>query len=343
MATYKESGVDIDAGNESVIRIKDVVRETFTDAVVTGLGSFGAMFSLKEFKDLEDPILVQSIDSVGTKLMIATMMNKHDTIGIDMVSHSANDVLCQGARPLTFLDYIAANKIKPDHVEQIVRGVAEGCKQAGMSVIGGEIAELPGVYAEGEYDLVGAVAGVVDRSRVVTGDKIVPGDKVIGLASVGLHTNGFSLARYVLFSLKGYNVTDYMEELGETLGEALLKPHRCYAPPVLQLLDEFEIKGIAHITGGGLIENPIRVLPDNCGMKIYKDKFTAPPIFKLIVNKGEVSQHEAYRTLNMGVGMILVVAADKVDAVLKRLSELVDYPVWEIGEVVEGEKKVQIS
>jgi len=342
MATYKDSGVDIDAGMESVDRIKGLVKKTFDGNVVTGLGSFGAMYSLKEAKEMEDPILVQSIDSVGTKLMVATMMNKHDTIGIDMVSHSANDVLCQGAKPLTFLDYIAASKISPHQIEQIVIGIVEGCKQSGMSVIGGEIAELPGVYAEKEYDLVGAVAGIVDRSKVVTGEKIKSGDKVIGLASTGLHTNGYSLARHVLFQLKSYEVDTYLDELGETVGEALLKPHRSYAVPVLKLMEEIEVKGIAHITGGGLIENPVRVLPDGCGMKIYKDKFETLPIFNLIVREGEVPEEDAYRTFNMGVGMILVVSAEVAEKALGSLKGMVDYKVWEIGEVIEGEKRVTL-
>ncbi len=272
--TYKDSGVDIDAGNESIKRVRKNIHSTFNSSVLTGIGTFGAMYDLSDIiKTYKKPVLVQSIDSVGTKLVVANMANFHKTIGIDMVAHSCNDVLCQGARPITFLDYIAVDKLDPNHIQDVVDGICEGCREADLPLTGGELAELPGVYKEGEYDLVGAVSGVVEKDKIIDGLKIAPGDAVLGLASSGLHTNGFSLARNVLFNIKKFNVDQYMEELECTLGEALLKPHINYTRPVLSLLDEFNIKGIAHITGGGLVNNLPRVLPENCQVMVSKVPF----------------------------------------------------------------------
>ena len=342
MATYKESGVDIDAGNESVRRIKGLVKQTFDKNVLTGLGTFGSLYSLQALKDYQDPVLVQSIDGVGTKLKVASLMHKYDTVGIDIVSHSANDILCQGAKPLTFLDYIAANKISPDQIEEILKGMVQGCLEAGMALVGGETAEMPAVYVEGEYDIAGTVTGVVERAKVITGASIKPGDKVLGLSSNGLHTNGYSLARHVLFKLKQHKVTDPVPGLKENLGEALLRPHRCYSKPVLQLLEQFEVKGIAHITGGGLVENPVRILPDNCVIKINKASFPVLPIFQFIQSEGNVPEDDMYRSFNMGIGLVLVVDAKQEQEIKQALEKLIDYSVYSIGEVVSGEKKVEL-
>ncbi len=259
--TYKLAGVNIDAGNLAVQKIKSLVKKTFDKNVLTGIGSFGSLYSLAEvIKNYKDPVLVQSTDGVGTKLMVAKKMNKFDTIGIDIVCHSCNDILCQGARPLTFLDYIAVNKLKPEQIEQILKGMAKACQENNLSLVGGEMAEMPGVYQTGEVDIVGTITGVVDKEKIVDGSKIKIGDTVIGLGSSGLHTNGYTLARKIFFEKMEFQVTDKIKELDTTLGEALLEPHLSYSQPVLKVLEKYSVHGIAHITGGGLIENPPRVL-----------------------------------------------------------------------------------
>ncbi len=341
--TYKDSGVDIDAGNESIKRVKKNIQSTFNSSVLTGVGTFGAMYDLSDIvKTYKNPVLVQSIDSVGTKLIVANMANFHKTIGIDMVAHSCNDVLCPGARPITFLDYIAVDKLDPNHVQEVVDGICEGCREADLPLMGGELAELPGVYKEGEYDLVGAVAGVVEKDKIVDGSKISPGDAVLGLASSGLHTNGFSLARNVLFNIKKLKVDQYIEYLECTLGEALLKPHINYTRPVLSLLDEFDVMGIAHITGGGLVDNIPRILPENCQVMLSKDSWNIPTIFQLIQQYGNVPEDDMFKTFNMGIGLVLIVSQNKADAIASKLNSQ-GFPATIIGKVKEGEKKTVFS
>ncbi len=319
---YKDAGVNIDAGNESVQRIKPLIKETHNATVLGGIGSFGGMVDLGAIlKDYQHPVLVQSIDSVGTKLMVANMAGKHDTIGIDMVAHSCNDILCQGAKPISFLDYIAVNSVDPAQMEAIVTGLKIGCKEVDLPIIGGEIAELPGVYTGSEYELVGAVTGVVEKEKMVTGADILPGDTLIGLKSNGLHTNGYSLARKVLFGEGKYSVEDQLPELGGTIGHALLQPHRNYTPAVLRLMESIRVKGISHITGGGLVENIPRILPEGMDVDIRKGTWETPPIFSLIQKTGNVPEEEMFRTFNMGVGMVLFVSRDDAEKALGLLKE----------------------
>lgn len=334
--SYKDSGVDIDAGNESVHRIKPLVKATHNATVLAGIGSFGGIIDLGAIiKGYKHPVLVQSIDSVGTKLMVATMAGKHDTIGIDMVAHSCNDILCQGARPISFLDYIAVNKLRPGQVEEILTGISVGCREVGLPVIGGEIAELPGVYSGEEYDLVGAVTGIVEREKIVDGARIRAGDVLIGLKSSGLHTNGYSLARKVFFDAGGYSLKDTPEGMEETLGAALLKPHRNYTNQVLSLMEKVEVRGIAHITGGGLTENIPRILPEGAGVVIHKGAWTIPPLFQTIGRIGKVPKEDLYRTLNMGIGLVLVVKKDESEKALECLKTSGEEPMI-VGEVRES-------
>jgi len=339
--TYRDAGVDIDAMNDAVLRMREHVRSTFTPGVLSDIGSFGGLFAL-DWKAYTDPVLVSSIDSVGTKLKIACLMNRHDTIGIDMVNHAVNDILVQGARPLFFLDYFATSKLNPDVVVDVVKGLAEGCRAVGCALIGGETAELPGLYPENEYDLVGCIVGVVDRPQIVDGHRIEPGDAVIGLASSGLHTNGFSLARRVLFEAAGLTVEDTPPALGgQKLGDVLLTPHRCYANTVLPLLDEFEIKGMAHLTGGGFYDNIPRILPADCSVTVDRRLWTIPPIFTLIQELGSVPEPEMYRTFNMGVGFVLIVERAQAMEIVTRLTEA-DQTAWIIGDVFRGVHEVDI-
>ena len=341
--TYKTSGVDIDAGSESIKKVKENIHSTFNSSVITGIGTFGAIYDLSEIiKKYKNPVLVQSIDSVGTKLIVANMANSHKTIGIDMVAHSCNDVLCQGAKPITFLDYIAVDKLNPDHIQEVIKGICDGCRDADLPLMGGELAELPGVYKTGEYDLVGAVTGVVDKSNIIDGSRVVSGDVVLGLASSGLHTNGYSLARNVFFNIKKLKVDQYIQELECPLGEALLKPHINYTKPLLSLFNEFDIKGIAHITGGGLLDNVPRVLPENCQVIISKKSLNIPPIFQLIEQHGNVPEDDMFRTFNMGIGLVLIVNPDESEPIIKNLNSQ-DFPTTIIGEVKEGRKEVVIS
>ncbi len=339
--TYRDSGVDIDAGNESIRRIKPLIKETHNKTVLGGIGSFGGMVDLGLIlKGYKHPVLVQSIDSVGTKLIVANMVGKHDTIGIDMVSHSCNDILCQGAKPISFLDYIAVSKVNPKHMEEILTGICIGCKEAGLPVIGGEIAELPGVYKNEEYELVGAVTGVVEREKIVNGKDIRPNDQLIGLKSNGLHTNGYSLARNVLLNSGRYSIKEKIEELGGAiLGEELLRPHRNYTPLVLKLLETLQIKGISHITGGGLLENIPRILPEGVDVSINRDSWEVPPLFKLIRKTGRVSEEEMIRTFNMGIGMVLVTGKEDANKALEFLNNSGEDAVV-IGEVLESGTKV---
>jgi len=335
---YKSAGVDIDAGNESVERIKKGVQSTFTTNVLTGLGSFGSLYDLKSILyDYENPVLVQSIDGVGTKAIIARKLGKFNTIGVDLLSACANDILVMGARPLTFLDYIANDKLMPDTIEEIVAGMVQACRNTGVSLVGGETAEMPDTYLPGEHDLVGVITGVVEKDKIITGEAIQPGDVVLGLLSSGLHTNGYSLARKLFFEIGGYDVNDTIPELEKSVGLTLLEPHINYTNHVFAVLDkEIGVKGIAHITGGGLVENIPRILPDGCCVEIHKGSWPGVPIFKVMQSIGNVDEKEMYRAFNMGIGMIIIAAPDQVNSIKK----IID--VHEIGFVVAGENQVNI-
>ena len=335
---YKSAGVDIDAGNEAVKRIKKGVQSTFTTNVLTGLGSFGSLYDLKSIlDDYENPVLVQSIDGVGTKAIIARKLGKFNTIGIDLLSACANDILVMGARPLTFLDYIANDKLMPDTIEEIVTGMVQACRDTGVSLVGGETAEMPDTYLPGEHDLVGVITGVVEKDKIITGEAIQPGDVVLGLLSSGLHTNGYSLARKLFFEIGGYDVNDTIPELKKSVGLTLLEPHINYTNHVFGVLDkEIGVKGIAHITGGGLVENIPRILPDGCCVEIHKGSWPGVPIFNVMQSIGSVDENEMYRAFNMGIGMIIIVAPDQVNSIKK----IID--VHEVGFVVAGGNQVNI-
>ena len=339
---YKSAGVDIDAGNEAVDRIKYGVQSTFTSNVLSGIGGFGALYDLKPILDnYKNPVMVQSIDGVGTKTIIARKLGKFDTIGIDLLSAAANDILVMGARPLTFLDYIANDRLNPEIIEKIVSGMVKACKETGVSLIGGETAEMPDTYLSGEHDLVGVITGVVEKESIITGDSIMPGDSVLGLPSNGLHTNGYSFARNLFFDIGKYDVNDAIEELEKPVGLTLLEPHINYTNHVFAVLDQsIDIKGIAHITGGGLLENIPRVLPDGCGVKIQKRSWPKPPVFDVMQHIGNVDKNEMYRTFNMGIGMVFIVDPSNIDTVKNALNNLTE--VYEIGTVVKGKKEVSI-
>ncbi len=339
--TYRDAGVDIDAMNSAVLRMKEHVRSTFNPCVLTDVGAFGGMFA-PDMRGMEDPVFVASIDGVGTKVKVASMAGKHDTVGADLVLHCVNDILVQGARPLFFLDYFATGKLDPEVCEQVVAGVAAGCRAAGCALLGGETAEMPGLYPEGEYDLAGTIVGIVDRAQVVDGHLIMPDDLVVGIASAGLHTNGYSLARHVLFEATGLGVDATPAALGgATLAEALLAPHRCYAPAVLPLLPSGVVKGIAHITGGGFYDNIPRILPAECSVTLERSQWAVPPIFGLIQDLGQVPDTEMFRTFNMGIGLVLVVERTAAEDVVARLNEAGE-AAGVIGEVCRGGHDVNI-
>ncbi|MNI38389.1 Phosphoribosylformylglycinamidine cyclo-ligase [compost metagenome] len=333
---YKNAGVDIAAGNEAVERMKKHVKRTFRPEVMTDLGGFGALFGLNKDK-YEEPVLVSGTDGVGTKLKIAFAMDKHDTIGIDAVAMCVNDIVVQGAEPLFFLDYLACDKVIPEKIEAIVSGIAEGCSESGCALIGGETAEMPGMYAEGEYDIAGFTVGVVDKSKIVNGSSITAGDTVIGLASSGVHSNGFSLVRKLLLEQSGYSLKDSLPELGgEVLGDVLLTPTKLYVKPVLSLLEQVKVKGMAHITGGGFIENIPRVLPDGVNVEVDYGTWPILPIFSLLQEKGNVSNRDMFTTFNMGIGLVIVVAKEDEEAALAALRAAGENP-HVIGRVTEGD------
>ncbi|GAB4310750.1 phosphoribosylformylglycinamidine cyclo-ligase [Pseudothermotoga elfii] len=334
--TYKDSGVDIDAADLSVQMIKRYARQTHIDGVLGDIGNFGAFFQLGD--SLRQPVLVSGADGVGTKLKVAFMMDKHDTVGIDCVAMCVNDILVHGARPLFFLDYIAVGKLIPEKISQIVKGIAEGCTQAGCALIGGETAQMPDMYKEEEYDLAGFAVGVVEREKLLDGSKIKQRDAVIGLASSGLHSNGFSLVRKVL--LGKMKVDEYISDLKKTLGEELLTPTKIYVRTVLDVLND-KIHGMAHITGGGLLENLPRILPEGLEFRIDKNSWEVPVIFKIIQRLGKIDLKEMYRTFNMGIGFVMVVERDEVENLLRKLNEL-GQNAWIIGDIVPGEKGVII-
>ena len=339
---YKSAGVNIDAGNEAVERIKDGVKSTFTSNVLTGLGSFGSLYDLKPIlENYENPVMVQSIDGVGTKTIIARKMGKFDTIGIDLLSAAANDILVMGAQPLTFLDYIANDKLNPETVEEIVSGMVKACRETGVSLVGGETAEMPDTYLPGEHDLVGIITGVVEKDMIITGETILSGDVVLGLPSNGLHTNGYSFARKLFFEIGGYDVNDTIPELEKSVGLTLLEPHINYTNHVFATLDAgIDVKGIAHITGGGLFENIPRILPDGYGVDIKKGSWPMLPVFNVMQSLGDVEEDEMYRAFNMGVGMVFIVSPNNVGSAINALKDLTE--VYEIGSVFHGNKKVTL-
>ena len=337
---YTEAGVNIDAGNSLVSRIKSIVSQTHIHGVLSDIGGFGGLFK-PDMSGMAEPVLVASTDGVGTKLKLAFAFDKHDTVGIDLVAMSANDILVQGARPLLFLDYFATGKLDVDKTTQVIAGIAEGCKQAGCALLGGETAEMPDMYADGEYDLAGFCVGMADNAKIVDGSGIRVGDVLIGLASSGIHSNGYSLVRKV-FDVNEKNLSVYSDELGKTLGEALLAPTRIYVRPVLDLISRVTVKGVSHITGGGFYENIPRALPDGLCAKIDASALEIPPIFDLIEKTGKISRRDMFNTFNMGSGMVLIVKADEANqavAALKAQGE--DAKV--IGEVASGEERVVLE
>jgi phosphoribosylformylglycinamidine cyclo-ligase len=335
--TYKDAGVDIDAGDLFVSKIKPYVKSTFRPEVLTDIGGFGGLFALKKYKE---PVLVSGTDGVGTKLKIAFLTKKHDTVGIDLVAMCVNDIIVQGAEPLFFLDYFATGKLKPKEHADIIKGIAEGCRQSGCALIGGETAEMPSFYGSDEYDLAGFAVGAVEKKKIIDGSRIKPGDKLIGLASSGLHSNGYSLARKVLLEEAGYSLKKVVSGFDRPLGEVLLTPTRIYARTIMALLKEFDLHGMAHITGGGITENTPRMLPKGTQAMIVKGTWDIHPIFSLIQEKAGVDDHEMYRDFNMGIGMIMAVPAKQAEAVMKRAQKLGER-TYLIGEIVKGKQVVK--
>jgi phosphoribosylformylglycinamidine cyclo-ligase len=336
--TYRDAGVDIDAQDEALGRIKQLIRSTATPGVLSELGSFGGLFA-PDLAGCDSPVLVSSADGVGTKLRIAFLTGIHDTVGRDLVNHCVNDILVQGARPLFFLDYVATGRLDPGVLEAVVRGLATGCREVGCALLGGETAEMPGFYADGEYDVAGFIVGLVDRARILDGSRIAVGDRLIGLPSAGLHTNGFSLARKVFFEVAGLTVDDRVDELGDTVGALLLAEHRCYSEPLAAPLADGRLHGMAHITGGGLTDNLPRVLPEGAAARVDRGSWEIPPLFDYLQRIGNVQTDEMFRTFNMGIGMVAVVAPDDADGLERHLDELGE-PHVRIGEVVPGNGEV---
>ena len=339
--TYRDAGVDIDAGNESVSLIKDAVRATYRSEVMGDLGGFGGLFALNT-KDYKEPVLVSGTDGVGTKLRLAFLLNKHDTIGQDAVAMCVNDILVQGAEPLFFLDYLAVGKLEPMQVAEIVTGVARACKESGCALIGGETAEMAGFYPIGEYDIAGFSVGVAERSKLITPARVKAGDVLLGLPSSGVHSNGYSLVRKIVFERKGFKGDEYIEKLGQTIGEELLTPTRLYPRICLPLIREFDIHGMVHITGGGFYENIPRALPDHMGAEVNGATWTIPPVFRLLQEWGNVDWTEMYRTFNMGIGMVLIVSSDEADRITAQLNAQ-NETVYHIGHVTEGAHEVVIK
>jgi len=333
--TYKDAGVDIETGNHFVDLIKPLVKQTSRPEVLSDIGGFGGLFSLNSGK-YQRPTLVAATDGVGTKLKLAFMLDKHDTVGIDLVAMCVNDIIVQGAEPLFFLDYLATAKLAPNQAVEVVRGIAEGCQQANCALLGGETAEMPGMYSGGEYDLAGFSVGVVDNDKIIDGSTITKGDQIIGIASTGLHSNGFSLARKIILEKLQLDLTTQPEELDKPLGEILLTPTRIYVKSILNLIKSFEIKGIAHITGGGLLENIPRILPRHCKAIINKKSWEKPAIFELLRQGGHIPEDEMYRTFNYGIGMVLVVSPDETDDIIGRLAGLGEQ-AFIIGAIAKAE------
>jgi phosphoribosylformylglycinamidine cyclo-ligase len=336
--TYASAGVNIEAGNEVVRRIKSHVARTHIPGVLGGIGGFGGLFQ-PDLSGYSEPVLVSGTDGVGTKLKLAFQLDKHDTVGIDLVAMCVNDVLCGGARPLFFLDYFATGKLEPETTEAVVKGIADGCEQTGCALIGGETAELPGFYAPGEYDLAGFCVGIVDRPKIIDGSQITPGDVILGLPSSGLHSNGFSLARKVLEPL-GYETID--SSLNCSIGTAMLEPTRIYVKPVLSLLEKIPVKGMVHITGGGFYENIPRVLPQNTRAVIQKGSWPILPLFTMIQQQANITEREMFTTFNMGIGFVLIVAAQHAEAAQAHL-QMQGETVYQLGTVEAGEAEVILN
>ncbi len=334
--TYADSGVDIDAANRATEKIKELARTTFNSRTLSEIGSFGGMFD-GAFPGLRQPVLVASADGVGTKLKIAFATGVHNTIGRDLVNHCVNDILVQGARPLFFLDYVATGKLAPETIASIIEGITRGCRENGCVLLGGETAEMPGFYADGEYDVAGFIVGVVDREKIIDGKTIAPGDIVLGLPSVGLHTNGYSLARKLFFETAGYGADTYLDELGETAGEALLKPHLSYLRDLDGALGSGVIKGLAHITGGGLLENIPRILPEGTGVEIKRGSWPVLAVYQLMQKLGNIEESEMFRTFNMGIGMVIVCATENAATIRSQVSS-----GYEIGRIVKGDGRVSL-
>lgn len=356
MLTYKQSGVDIDEGNRAVDLIKGKIKSTYDNNVIGDLGNFSGLYSLKEFVGMEEPVLLSSTDGVGTKLRLAQMMDKHDTVGIDLVAMCVNDLICQGAKPLFFLDYIATGKLVAENINQIVGGIVDGCKMAGCALIGGETAEMPGMYAEDDYDLAGFSVGIADKAKIISGQNVKAGDVLIGISSSGVHSNGYSFIRKIFLDTYNYKLDQHIEELGMNLGEALLTPTKIYVKLVLDLLKQYDIKSIAHITGGGVIENITRVIPDGLGLDIKTDSWEKPPIFKMIEGFNIVEKRELHKSFNMGIGIVFIVnkedAPQLVDYINnreqekieidKKYVELMQDKAYIVGEVVDSHKGVEL-
>lgn len=336
---YKDAGVDVANGQKEVELIKKLVEKTQSENVLSKLGGFSGLFSLENL-NIKNPVLVSGTDGVGTKVMLAQMMDKHDTIGIDCVAMCVNDILCQGAKPLFFLDYIACGKLVPEKMEKIVKGVADGCLQANSSLIGGETAEMPGLYKENDYDLAGFCVGIVDKEKIITGEKIKKGDHIFGLKSSGIHSNGYSLVRKIVLEKEKLSLDEKIEGLDKSLGEELLKPTKIYVKEILALLEKIEINGLSHITGGGFYENIPRMIPDGLCAKIDVRNITLPKIFSLLEKWGELDKKDMYETFNMGVG--LVFAVDKND--IEKVKEIIDEDeLLDLGEVIENDEKIDLK
>jgi phosphoribosylformylglycinamidine cyclo-ligase len=334
--SYADAGVSIDNANKAVAKIREYARSTFNERTLTEIGSFGGMFA-GAFPNMAEPILVASADGVGTKLKVAFETGIHNTVGADLVNHCVNDILVQGARPLFFLDYFATGTLEPDVTASVVEGMARACRENGCVLLGGETAEMPSMYAAGEYDLAGFIVGVVDKPKVIDGKNIKPGDVVLGLPSTGLQTNGYSLARKLFFEIGGYTADSYIDELGSTVGDALLESHASFLRPLEGLLDTGVIKGLVHITGGGFLENIPRILPEGVSVEINRGTWPELPIFGMMQKLGNVEDKEMYRTFNMGIGMIVIVSKEDLDAITPQLPGS-----FEIGKVVAGSFPVSI-
>lgn len=332
--TYSDSGVNIEEGTKAVNLMKGYVQKTFTKNVLCDLGGFGGLFQL-DINNYKNPVLVSGTDGVGTKLKLAFMMDKHDTVGRDLVAMCVNDILCQGAKPLFFLDYVATGKLEAEKVSDIVKGISDGCLEAECALIGGETAEMPGFYSDGEYDMAGFTVGIVDRDKIIDGSNIKEGNILIGIASSGIHSNGYSLVRKLFFDKLGYGVDKYIDELEETIGESLLRPTKIYVNSALKVLENFRVNGMCHITGGGFIENVPRVIPNNLGVEIDLGSWDIPEIFKLMANLGDIEENEMFRTFNMGIGYIFVVDEKDSEDIISLL-ESTGEKAYRIGTVVKG-------
>lgn len=341
MLTYRASGVDIDEGNRAVNLIKDKIKGTYDKNVIGDLGNFSGLYSLKDFINMDEPVLLSSTDGVGTKLKLAQMMDIHNTVGIDLVAMCVNDLICQGAKPLFFLDYIATGKLIPEKIDDIVSGIVEGCKLAECALIGGETAEMPGMYSEDDYDLAGFSVGIADKSKIISGQDVNSGDTLIGISSSGIHSNGYSFIRKIFLEEYKYELTDYIEELEMTLGEALLIPTKIYVKLVMDLIKKYELKAIAHITGGGVIENIPRVIPNGLGIDIEKNSWEKPAIFKMIEKFNAIDEVELHKSFNMGIGLAMVVDSDKAEEIVSYLNES-EKQAYIIGKVVDTHEGVKL-